>query len=406
VRKIDVENFQRATRDTSRDVNRTIALNLVREHGPLSRADLSRRMGVSRGMITPLVNELLEEGLIYEGDTAQAPRGRRPTLLHLRYRDRLVVAVDLRASHTAVQISDFAGTPLDCRAFPTPADPARLLDRLAAEVADLAGLHEGTGTCEGIGLVVPGMVDVRSGRILNLPTLGWRDLDLCTPLSRRTGLAVSVERDAVACAMARIWMDAGGAGEPRDFAYLVVSDGVGAGLVMHGEPVRGRHFTAGEFGHVPVQPDGPLCTCGHRGCLEALASDVATLARYLGLPYEGRTTRARVQESGVEMAHVLARAAVGEPRARAAVEATADWVGLGVSLMVAALNPETIAVGGALTEAWDLVGPRIRAVVRGRALTPDAAATRIVVDPDHAATRLQGAASLVVAPVFAAPSVG
>lgn len=406
MRKIDLQNFRRATRDTSREVNRSIALNLVREHGPVSRADLARLMGVSRGMITPLVNDLLEEGLIYEGATAEAPRGRRPTLLHLRCRDRLVVAVDVRASHTAVQLGDFCGRALDCRTFATPGDPQALVDHLGQVVDELRDAHADSGSVEGVGLVVPGMVDARSGRILNLPTLGWRELELRRPLARRTGLAVQVERDAVACAMGRIWMHAGGSEKPGDFVYLVVSEGVGAGLVVNGEPVRGHHFTAGEFGHLPLDPRGPMCTCGSRGCLEALASDVATLARYLEVEYRGRETRAEIRASGLEMPDLVALAHEGDARARAALDVTAGWVGLGISAIVASLNPDHIIVGGTLTDAWDLVGSTVAEVVRARALTMAAGGTPLVVDPNHGRTRLEGAASLVVAPVFAAPSVG
>lgn len=406
MRKIDVQNFQRATRDTSREVNRSIVLNLVREHGPVSRADLSRLMGISRGMVTPLVNELLDEGLIYEGATADAPRGRRPTLLHLRCRDRLVAAVDVRASRTSVQLGDFCGTALDCASFATPADPAALVEAVGREVGRLVDRHRATGPCEGIGVVVPGMVDVRTGRVLNLPTLGWRDLDLRTELGRATGLPVAVERDAVACAMARIWMDAGGGGELRDFAYLVIGEGVGAGLVVDGQPVRGHRFSAGEFGHLPLAPDGPPCTCGSRGCLEALASDVATLARYLDLPFQGRETRRHVRESGLGMQDLVARAVTGDARAREVLRTTARYVGLGVSAIVAGLNPAAVVVGGALTDAWTLIGADIVEVVQGRALTRSAASTAVVVDPDHDETRLQGASALVVAPTFAAPSIG
>ena len=109
MRKIDIQDFRRATRDTPRAVNRRIILNLLREHGPLSRADLARTMEVPRGMITSLVNELLEEGLVSEGATTAAPRGRRPTLLHLRSHDRLALGVDIRSSRTVIQLSDFSG---------------------------------------------------------------------------------------------------------------------------------------------------------------------------------------------------------------------------------------------------------------------------------------------------------
>src|SRR5687768_15666795 len=98
MRKIDTRNFRRATRTTAREVNRQILLNLIREHQPISRADIARLMTVGRGTVTEMVNSLIEEGIVYEGVTATAPRGRRPTLLHIRTRDRYVVGVDIRFS--------------------------------------------------------------------------------------------------------------------------------------------------------------------------------------------------------------------------------------------------------------------------------------------------------------------
>src|SRR5256885_14947667 len=109
VRKIDTRDFRRATRSTPREINRQILLTLVREHHPISRADIARRMALGRGMVTILVNELLDEGALYEGALAELPRGRRPKMLHVETRDRLAVAIDLRFSRTDVLLSDLGG---------------------------------------------------------------------------------------------------------------------------------------------------------------------------------------------------------------------------------------------------------------------------------------------------------
>ena len=130
MRKIDIEDFKRATRDTPREVNRRIILTLLREHGPISRADLARSMDVPRSMITSLVNELLEEELVVEGGVAATSRGRRPTLLHLRSHDRLAIGVDVRTALTVLQLSDFSGKELARESFETPAGRAGGADRL------------------------------------------------------------------------------------------------------------------------------------------------------------------------------------------------------------------------------------------------------------------------------------
>ena len=112
MRKINTRNFRRATRTTAREVNRQILLNLVREHQPISRADLARRMNIGRGRVTALVNELIDEGAVYEGETVDTVRGRKPKMLHIRTHDRLVVAADVRFSLTYLMLSDFAGTQI------------------------------------------------------------------------------------------------------------------------------------------------------------------------------------------------------------------------------------------------------------------------------------------------------
>ena len=405
VRKIDTRDFRRATRSTSRQINRQILLNLVREHQPISRADLARRMTLGRGVVTTLVNELLEEGVLYEGALVELPRGRRPKMLHVETRDRLVVAIDLRFSRTDVLLADLGGKQIALERFATRFGPEELLDELAVRVRRLLRTHAGRGRCQGIGMVIPGMVDRASGRVLNAPQLGWRDVQVRAGLAARTGLAVHVENAPAACALAHIWLSERANGI-RDFVYLSVSDGVGTGVVVNGEVVRGHAHTAGEFGHIPIRAEGPICLCGSQGCLEAYTSNLATVARYLGHELSPAIAGELLQQSGVTVDDVVRRADEGDERARAAVADTGRYLGIGVSMIVQALNPAQIVVGGEITGAWDLVEPAIRAEVARRALTPRAAETPVIPEPAGRMPRLRGAIALVAAPVYAAPQVG
>jgi N-acetylglucosamine repressor len=404
VRKINTLSFRRATRSTSREINRQIALNLVRDQQPISRADLARRMRIGRGVVTALVNELIGEGSIYEGAAVDAPRGRRPKMLYVRTRDRLAVAIDVRFSRTYIMLSDFSGTEIALESFETLFSPPELLDHLATRIARLLETQGAVGRCEGIGLVVPGMVDPRTGRVLNAPQLGWRDVDIRDALAARTGLPVHIENAPLACALAHMWLgqraDAGG-----DFVYVTISDGVGAGVVVNGQLVRGNGNTAGEFGHVAITPDGPQCLCGAHGCLEAYTSNLATLARYLGRELSPAAVRSLLETTPLTIMDLIARASSGDERAIAAIEETARYLGLGLAMIVNALNPSRIYIGGEITAAWDRVEPLIRHAIVERSLTSAAAATPIV--PELASTypRLRGATALVAAPVFAAPQV-
>jgi N-acetylglucosamine repressor len=405
VRKIDTRDFRRATRSTPRQINRQILLNLVREHQPISRADLARRMTLGRGVVTTLVNELLEEGVLYEGALGELPRGRRPKMLHVETRDRLVVAIDLRFSRTDVLLADLGGKQIALERFATRFGPEELLDELAVRVRRLLKTHAARGRCQGIGIVIPGMVDRASGRVLNAPQLGWRDVQVRAGLASRTGLPVHVENAPAACALAHIWLAERGNGI-RDFVYLSVSDGVGTGVVVNGEVVRGYAHTAGEFGHIPISAEGPICLCGSQGCLEAYTSNLATVARYLGHELSPAIARELLQQSGVTVDDVVRRAGEGDERARAAVADTGRYLGIGVSMIVQALNPAQIVVGGEITGAWDLIEPAIRAAVARRALTPRAAETPVIPEPAGRMPRLRGAIALVAAPVYAAPQVG
>ncbi|MEO8336551.1 MAG: ROK family protein [bacterium] len=404
MRKIDTRDFRRATRTTSREINRRIVLNLVRDHQPVSRADLARRMNIGRGVVTSIIQELIGEGTIYEGATGHAARGRRPTMLYVRTQDRLVVAVDVRFSRTFIMLSDFAGTQIALESFETILAPELLVNELAERINRILASHGARGRCEGIGIVVPGMVERLSGRVLVAPQLGWRDVDIRDALTEGTGLPVSIENAPLACALAQMWLGQRG-NNSDNFVYVTVSDGVGAGIVLNGQLIRGASDSAGEFGHNPLDPDGPQCLCGAHGCWEAYTSNQATLSRYLGRelsPIWGQSTRQAVP---LTIEDLIARARGGDARAASAIEATGHYLGVGIGSIVNALNPSQVFVGGEITGAWDMIEVVVREGILERALTRAAGATPVVPEQMGGHPRLRGATALVAAPHFAAPRV-
>ncbi len=283
MRKIDPSRFRIATQGTSREINRRIALNLVRAHQPISRADLARAMGVHRGTASLIVNDLLRRKLIFEGATGEAVRGRKPTFLYVESRRRCVVAVDLRASQTYMMIADLLGNPIaGVVGFPIVRDPKTLVATLARRIKALLAEHPDLEGCEGLGVAVPGVVEQSTMRVLHAPTLGWRDVDLKEPLAAATGLPVHIENSGRACALAQLWTMRDELPASGDLVFVTVSDGLGGGVVVQGELLRGRHNIAGEFGHLTLALDGPRCSCGAVGCWEAYVSNRATLARYFG----------------------------------------------------------------------------------------------------------------------------
>ena len=404
MRKIDTRDFQRATRSTSRDINRRIVLNLVRDSQPVSRADIARRMRMGRGVVTSIIKELIDDGSIYEGATGAAARGRRPTMLYVRTQDRLVFAVDVRFSRTFVMLSDFGGTQIALESFETIFDPAELIAELSGRISRLMDAHGARERIEGIGLVVPGMVDRLSGRVLMAPQLGWRDVDIRDQLEKGVGIPVFIENAPMACALAQMWL--GQRGNSNDnFVYVTVSDGVGAGIVLNGQLIRGASNSAGEFGHITLNPTGPQCLCGAHGCWEAYTSNQATLSRYLGRELVPLWGSAVHPPQTLTIEDLINRARTGDNRARDAISATGHHLGVGIGSIINALNPSQVFVGGEITSAWDMIERAVREGITERALTTAGRTTPVIPEQMGGFPRLRGATALVAAPHFAAPRV-
>ncbi len=401
MRKINPHRFSLARRSSTRDINRQIALNLIREHQPISRADLARRMKTTRGFVGVLVNDLISEALVYEGNPGRLPRGRRPVSLYVRTRDRLVVAADVRSSRIHVMLCDFGGREIALQALEPVPSPDRFIREFPDCVRALLKKYASAGQCEGIGIVVPGIVDRDSGRVINAPPLGWRDVEIREPLVQATGLPVVIEAAGKACALAEMWLGSDGVGDKDDFVYLSISDGVGAGVVVGGELIRGQNQLSGEFGHVQLSMDGPLCACGARGCWMAYVSNLATIARFI----QARNADGQSQPSGVSVTDIIDYARAGDKLALATILDTARYLGLGLVTVMHTLDPSRIYIGGEIIAAWDLIEGPLRAAIAERTLAGEA--VRTVVQPskmEH--PRLRGAAALFAAPTFAVPNLG
>lgn len=407
MRKINPHNFTLAKRGTSREINRQIALTLIRTHQPVSRADLARLMETNRANITFLVNELLEEGLVREGAQGnQKIRGRRPTFLYLNSQNSRAIAVDVRASRTFIMITDSIGKQIgEVVSFQTALDPEKFVELLGQQVRKALNAFAPGSVVDGMGFVIPGMVDHRSGVVLHAPALKWRDVNLLTPLRREFGeVDIHLENSGKACALSQIWATQTGSSPLNDIVFVSVSDGVGVGVVINGEIVRGKHNTAGEFGHVPLSIDGPRCSCGANGCWEAYISNPATLSRYFGRSVTNRQPQP-FDVTNFTIEDLIERARGNDSKALTALHSAARYLGLGLASIINAVDPSRVYIGGEITEAWDIIEPHVREAIKERTLTSQLGEVPIGIVPAMEYPRLRGAVALVTAPAFAAPKV-
>ena len=365
-------------------------------------------METNRANITSLVSELLSEGLVREGAKGElGAAGRKPTFLYINSEKGFAIGLDVRASRTFIMVTDSIGQQIgEIGSFPTRFEPGQFVSSLGIEIRrtlDVFGLR--LSACDGIGIVFPGMVNRESGVVINAPKLGWKDVPLIEMLEQEfKGTPIHLENSGRACALSQIWSNRHEISAQNDRVFVSVSDGVGVGVVLNGELIRGKHNIAGEFGHVPLSIDGPQCSCGSNGCWEVYISNIATLSRYFGKNISRR------EPEPIEMAEftiedLIERARGGDSKAITALNSTARYLGLGLGIVINAIDPSFVDIGGEITEAWDLIEPIVREAIKERTLIRDLGRTTIRIVPAAEHPRLRGAVAMVAAPAFAAPKV-
>ncbi|MFN7928623.1 MAG: ROK family protein [Blastocatellia bacterium] len=407
MRKLDLNNIQVATSETARDINRRVVLNLIRSRQPISRADLARSSGLQRSTVSAITEQLIAERWVREGAVGQLPRGRKPTFLHLNAERAAVLGVNLRPIRTDVALTDLSGRFLAQQSFATSDQPKEFIAELSRCLRTMIKAQRGI-EYEGIGISVPGRVDPRTQRLIFAPNLQWGEVDLKTPLEKATGLSVELENAATACALAELWFGTQTEGA-RNFAIVTISEGIGVGLVVNGERVRGASGLAGEFGHIALHESGPRCQCGNYGCWELFASNTAALEFYrqaqLSLRNGRRSGKREVLATDTvpttTIEELLRLVEQGDAPALAAVQQMAQHLGQGLAMVIMALAPEVILLIGEITTAWAQIEPILRAEVQTRCRVPRL--PRLVPSDHQTQPRLRGAVALILQKHFGLP---
>ncbi len=384
-----------STQDDVRRHNLGTILTEVHRHGYRSRALLTAEMGLNRSTIGDLVAELTEAGIVLERSASARGRAGRPSLEVAPCPDGpYVLAVDLGVRHLAVARVGVGGDLLDRVDVESGRDWSDLDITVEAIARTCGRLRENApdgARCVGVGISVPGVVRHEDGLLRFAPNLGWIDLPLGARLGERLDLPAFIANDADLGALAEHWR---GVAVGHDHVVVVSGEiGIGGGILIGGQPLRGRGGYAGEIGHLRVNPDGRPCRCGSRGCLETEIGVDALLS-------------AAGRQVGTGMRayrDVLSRAADGDVESMDAAAHVARWLGVGVGILVNTFNPDIVVLGGPLGELFaataeivedmsaqcSLVAPREHVRLAASALGPDA--------------QIVGAAELAFAPLLADP---
>ena len=322
-------------------------MDALRDDGTASRADIARRTGLSRSTVSTLIAELQDRGLVVERELPPGGRQGRPAVqLALDPSAGAAVGIDFDHDKILVAVSDLARTVLaeSSVRLDVDHDAARAMEaaaELVSEVLDEAGVDR--ERVLGAGMALAGPVDHDRGALHPSPILsGWADVDAAAEVERRIEIPVHLDNDANLGALAEVTLGAGR--NVRTAAYVQMSSGIGAGLIVEGRPYHGHRGTAGEIGHMLVDERGPICRCGNRGCLETIASGPALLA--LLRPSHG---------DDLTVEGMIALAQDGDPGARRAIADAGRAVGRVVAGLCNLFNPEMVVVGGDLGTAGALL---------------------------------------------------
>lgn len=354
-----------ASVDDVRRGNLTSLLRLVHQRGAASRADLTALTGLNRSTVKALTGELVDAGLLRES----APVGRggagRPSITVEPASERVfVLALDVGVEHlTAVRVG-LGGVVLDRQDLPQGPedyDVRRSLTRLARLVRGLLRGAPPQGVCVGIGVGVCGVVSTDDGVVRFAPNLGWVDVPLRALLTDRLGTALPIDLGNDGDLGARAEQLRGVARGLRDVVYISGEVGIGGGILVDGRPMRGTGGYGGEIGHMCVDPRGPQCRCGRRGCWETLISDQAVLAAL------GASPGTAFPDA---LAEAVRAARAGDRDAVAALRRVGRDLGTGVANLVNIFNPEIIVFGGAVRHLFGATEPQVRDAVRGGLAAP------------------------------------
>lgn len=392
-----------------RDLNVSTIINLIRRQEPISRVELAERAGLGKSTITGIVNSLIRDGFLIEVGNGESGIGRRPVLLKLNSQARYTIGLKLAPTEISTALTDLHARVVQRVEHEVNPDagPASVIDALVGNIREVIRAQQiEPASVIGIGVVLPGLVDPRTGVSLSSYFLKWRNIPLRAALEEELGLPVFVDNDANAFALAEHWYGAGQGS--ANMLAVTVGIGIGSGIIIDGSLYRGGRKGAGELGHMTMDLDGPQCGCGNRGCLEAFAADgaIVRLARAAVTKFPGSLISGITNDRPDEITrHTVVEAALqGDRAARWALAEAGHKLGAGLANAVNLLNPERIVVGGeAVTEAGDLLLEPVRQGLRERAFSVLADDTQVVPASLGADAWLMGAATVVLEEVFKAP---
>lgn len=383
----------RGNRDLIRSINRSILLNAIKKQGVISRADLAQRTGLSPATVTTITSDLIEEGLVIEKETGDSKGGRPPILLALNPHGGFVIGVKLMEDHAVGALTDLNAVVLYKETIDFPDGSLDIVTNCLVSLVNRL-IRQGKIRKQqllGVGVGLAGVVDSTQGILRQSPFFGWKNTPLRDLLQTRLKVPVYIDNDVNTLTLGEKWQ---GHGLPvDDFIVVTVGRGIGMGIIINGQIYRGKSGGAGEFGHIVVDPDGPVCDCGKRGCLESLISDRALVA----------AARVETNLDVRDLDELIQYARNGDQVAASILNRAGCLLGRELANVVNLLDPALILISGEGVRMGELFFSGLRSEFHANVMPGLAEDTEIRVTPWGDDVWARAAASVVIGELFNSP---
>ncbi|MCE7794079.1 ROK family transcriptional regulator [Salipaludibacillus sp. CUR1] len=390
-----------------KSLNRSLILNTIRVNGAISRSEIAKKTKLTPPTVTNIVNELIKADLVLESRAGTSNGGRKPILLTINSNSRYIIGVDVGVKKVRLALTNLNADILKRKLVKMPDRESLTEESFLQFLQDiilsfLEEIEEAKDKLIGLGVAMHGIVDHEAGTAVHAPTLKLENVPVKQVLEDHFNLPVRVENDAKALALGEKWF---GAGKETDhFVCLNVGEGIGSGIILHDELFHGSDDLAGEIGHTLIDLNGPLCSCGNKGCFQMLASGHALKERARERVKDDRETLLK-ERSGNDLEELDGQliyecAKDGDAVAAEILEETGEYLGIGLLNIIHFLNPRMIIVGGGVSKAGSFLMDPVHKVIKTRALSKRARNTRIVLSELDEEGSVIGACTLVLSELF------
>ena len=339
----------------AKDINRKRVYQLIKQKRNTSRVEVAKLLRLNKNTVNSIVDEMLAHRYVLEyGPQATSVAGRKPIMLGFNADNKWAIGVQLTSTIIHWAITDMYARPIS--SFSTPlesASPERIVNALADGFRQVARQHP-LADCIGICVGVPGLVDISSGSVIRSSHLEWQHVPLLDMLRSQVNIPLQLDHSMKTASLGELWH---GAGQGLDnFIYCSFGNGVGCSIIMNGSIVRGDRNAAGELGHMVVNPHGPYCRCGNRGCLEACVNLPAIAERI--------SERAGIAKNVISMDWILSECASGHNVVMDEITQAGRYIGQALSCVTNLLNPKLIICDGPLMQASPYLFPLIEEQIK------------------------------------------